>query len=98
MSIMVKFELCAQNAKEKEINQFFERILQGTRDFSGNEGAKISCLPEDSSKLVLVEYWKTKEDFDKYLNWRKEIGDFATLGSMLAIEPDIQSFEVLDNA
>jgi quinol monooxygenase YgiN len=98
MSIMVKFELSVQSNKVAEFKQFFERILQGTRDFSGNEGAKIAYCAEDETKVVLIEYWKSKEDFDHYLNWRKDIGDFDTLGSMLAVEPDIQSFTVLKNA
>ncbi len=95
---MVKFELNAHSDKVKEIRQFFERILQGTRDFSGNEDARISSLSEEKTKLILIEYWKTQEDFDGYLKWRKEIGDFDTLGTMLAVEPDIQVFSVLDSA
>lgn len=95
MSIMVKFELNVQDTKVEEIKQFFERILPDTRDFTGNEGAKLSRSLEDKTELVLIEYWKTKENFDKYLNWRKEIGDFDTLGSMLAVEPNIQVCEAL---
>jgi len=98
MSIMVKFELNAQKDKEVEIHNFFERILKGTRDFSGNEGVKISHSFEDKAKLVLIEYWQTQEDFDKYLNWRKDIGDFETLGTMLSVDPDMQIFQVIDNA
>ncbi len=98
MSIMVKFELNVQESKEKELVEFFERILQGTRDFSGNEGAKISRSYEDKTKFILIEYWEDKEDFDKYLSWRTEIGDFEKLGNMLSIDPDIQNFDVIDNA
>lgn len=98
MSIMVKFELQAQEHKADDIKAFFENILQGTRDFSGNEGAKIARASEDNNRLVLIEYWQSNDDFQKYLDWRKEIGDFAKLASMLTQEPDIQNLDVLENA
>jgi len=97
MSIMVKVELKVHENKEKELVEFFERILQDTRDFSGNVGAKISRSFEDKTKFILIEYWQAKEDFDKYLSWRTEIGDFEKLGSMLSIEPNILIFEAMDN-
>lgn len=96
MSIMVKFELKTQDSKTTDIDEFFSRILQGTRDFDGNFGAEVSRSSEDKTKLVLIEYWNSQEDFNKYLNWRKEIGDFDELGGMLSTNPDIQSFELLD--
>lgn len=94
---MVKFELNVQENKVKDLVNFLVRILPGTRDFAGNEGAKVSCSFEDKTKFILIEYWQSKEDFDEYLNWRTEIGDFEKLGAMLSNDPDIQSFEVLKN-
>ncbi len=65
----------------KEIRQFFERILKGMRDFSGNESVRITSSPDEKAQWILIEYWKTQEDFDSYLKWRKEIAGYSTLGN-----------------
>lgn len=98
MKIMVQFELTAQNEKSKEIQSFFGQILNDTREYNGCHGAKISKSQKHENKFILVEYWESQKHFDAYLNWRKEIGDFDTLGSMLTCAPEIQTFDVITNA
>jgi len=98
MEIMVKFELLAQEEQTENIKQFFEKILQGTRDYEGCNGAQVARLKKEPNKIVLTEYWKSNEHFQKYLEWRKNIGDFETLGSMLSADPDIQILELIITA
>ena len=38
---------------------------------------------EDPAKIIVVEVWETKEQYDKYLEWRTERGDMEVLGTML---------------
>ncbi|WP_043706788.1 putative quinol monooxygenase [Tenacibaculum ovolyticum] len=98
MEIMVKFELLAQEQQSEKIKHFFEKILQDTRSFNGCNTAQVSRLAQDPNKIILIEYWKSNDHFQKYLNWRKEIGDFNTLGSMLKEDPSIQIYEVVTTA
>ncbi|WP_350293723.1 antibiotic biosynthesis monooxygenase family protein [uncultured Croceitalea sp.] len=98
MEIMVKFELLAQEEQTENIKQFFETILQDTRDYEGCNGAQVGRLEKEPNKIVLTEYWKSNEHFQKYLEWRKNIGDFETLGNMLSTNPDIQIFELITTA
>ncbi len=95
---MVKFELLAQEEQTENIKQFFEKILQDTRDYEGCKGAQVARLEKKPNKIVLIEYWKSNDHFQKYLDWRKNIGDFDTLGSMLSVDPDIQIFELITTA
>ncbi|WP_422090881.1 putative quinol monooxygenase [Tenacibaculum ovolyticum] len=98
MEIMVKFELLAQEQQSEKIKHFFEKILQDTRSFNGCNAAQVSRLEQEPNKIILIEYWKSNDQFQKYLSWRKEIGDFNTLGSMLKEEPNIQIYEVVTTA
>lgn len=98
MKIMVKFELLTQENETESIKRFFERILQGTRDFDGCNGAQVSRLEEAPNKIVLIEYWESNVHFQNYLAWRKDIGDFDTLGNMLSKDPDIQIFQLIVTA
>jgi quinol monooxygenase YgiN len=97
MTIMMKFELSAKGDSIKDISNFFNEILPGTREFPGCEGAYIAYSEEEKSKFVLIEYWRASGDFDKYIEWRTNIGDFARLNSMLASEPNIKPFTLLAN-
>lgn len=96
MSILMKFELTVKAQYKQEIRQFFANILPGTRDFEGCEGACLASNEQDGSQLLLIEYWRSEEDFDKYLHWRSDIGDFDRLTGMLLCEPDIKPFDILD--
>ncbi|WP_226294252.1 putative quinol monooxygenase [Aquimarina algicola] len=98
MEIMVKFELSAQENHIENIKVFFEKILQDTRDFDGCTGAQVSRSEQNPDKIVLIEYWESDTHFQKYLDWRKQTGDFNTLGSMLTTDPDIQIFELITTA
>lgn len=97
MAVIVRFELFPRKEKHEEIRSFFKNILQGTRDYVGNQGVFLSKEQENGDKLMLVEYWASKADFEKYLNWRVETGDFGRLGELLSKGPDIQFFDVLDD-
>lgn len=98
MKIMVKFELKAQRDKLEEINTFFKNILPDTRTYEGCEGVFLSSSEEDKNEFVLIEYWQSEIHFDKYLNWRKETGDFDTLGSLLSESLDIKTFTQIEAA
>lgn len=98
MKIMVKFEMVAKSEDTDKMRLFFERILPDTRKYQGCEGAILSRISEQPDNFVLIEYWESNELFQNYMKWRTEIGDFEEFGTMLAAEPNIQTFEVVTTA
>ncbi len=91
--ILAQFQLDGMDATGKPLTDFFDRILSGTKSFEGNKSAVYFVSQEDPSKLLLLEEWESKEDFDAYLNWRIERGDFAELKSLLESDPILTFYE-----
>jgi quinol monooxygenase YgiN len=38
---------------------------------------------DDPSRIVFMEKWDARQDFERYLAWRNETGAVAELGEML---------------
>lgn len=89
MSILVQFKLSHSPENTQAIKDFFTEILPDTRTFEGNVSAHLYEKIQGQHELVLFEEWQTPQHFDKYIAWRKEIGDFDHLGTMLTDAPNI---------
>ncbi|MCG9595776.1 antibiotic biosynthesis monooxygenase [Vibrio sp. Isolate25] len=89
MSILVQFKLNHSLKNTQSIKDFFTAILPDTRTFAGNLSAHLYEKVQGQHELVLLEEWQTPQHFDKYISWRKEIGDFDQLGTMLTDTPTI---------
>ncbi|EEX33491.1 MULTISPECIES: antibiotic biosynthesis monooxygenase family protein [Vibrio] len=89
MSILVQFKLSHSSENTQVIKDFFTEILPDTRTFEGNISAHLFEKVQGQHELVLLEEWQTPQHFDKYIAWRKEIGDFDQLGTMLSEAPKI---------
>ncbi|MBZ6068512.1 putative quinol monooxygenase [Aeromonas schubertii] len=89
MTILVTFELSHTEEQTPQIKDFFCEILPDTRSFEGNLSAQLFEKPQGGNALVLQEEWRSPAHFDKYIEWRKAIGDFDRLGSLLTQAPQI---------
>jgi quinol monooxygenase YgiN len=90
--VLVKFELIAKLENIESLKTFFETILPGTKNYDGNLGADYYVSQESPERTLLIEKWRSNHDFDSYINWRKEIGDFETLLSLVAEEPKLSFY------
>ena len=91
--VLAQFQLDGADASGAPLTAFFDRILSGTESYEGNKSAVYFVSQEDPSKILLLEEWESKEDFDAYLNWRVERGDFAELTSLLEADPVLTFYE-----
>lgn len=89
MTILVKFTFKHTAENTTKITQFFNEILPDTRTFDGNVSAQLYKNDQAENALVLLEVWENPACFENYISWRKEIGDFDRLGSMLTDTPAI---------
>ncbi|WP_201777758.1 putative quinol monooxygenase [Thalassomonas actiniarum] len=94
MSRMTTFAFEAKPGQSEALLSFFKKILPGTRSFSGNNGAELSCLSE--SEFMIITYWQQEQNLELYLSWREKKGDFAILLSFLNQAPEIVTYEVLE--
>jgi quinol monooxygenase YgiN len=87
MSVQVIVELDVKESQINKIQSLFSDLLQQTRARSGNEGVKVLYESKANTKIVLIEQWKSFDDYEKYNKWREQQGDLAMLGTMLVSPP-----------
>ncbi len=68
--------------KLQETGQFLAEILPGTRAFKGC--IKLDLYLEEATKTyILVEYWDSLANYDRYVEWRKSTGTFDLFESLI---------------
>jgi quinol monooxygenase YgiN len=86
-------------SKESEIDNLlslFKKDLSDTRAYEGCLEILISINQADPLNIILHEKWKSKEHYDRYLNWRKKTGSFNQLTSFLSTPPKIHFHNILE--
>jgi quinol monooxygenase YgiN len=94
MQKMTTFKFQAKEGQSEALLSFFKKILPATRNFPGNKGAEASRLSEN--QFIIIAYWELESHLGKYLDWRKESGDFSILLSFLVQAPKIITYDVLE--
>ncbi len=83
---LVLAELSPAEGREREVLNWLAGVLPETRSYDGCKS--LSVYQEmDSNKIILVEYWETKEKYISYRDWRAETGSLANLVDMLDADP-----------
>lgn len=82
--------------KRKELVQTFHSLFGSIRDKAGCVSCRLYSEFEDDEALILIEEWRTKEDWDEHLHSR----EFAILlGAMsLARNPSAVEFKLIKQA
>ena len=83
MACQVLLEFQIKDGCHDQLKNRFKEVLADTRDFDGCISLYMIKDRDDPSKIIIVEMWDTKEQYDKYLEWRVERGDMAILETML---------------
>ena len=93
MALISIFEFDIKPDEKESFFKFLQRILPETRQFPGNVKAQAARLNEH--KFIVSVEWSRVDALEKYLEWRKERGDFAQLLTFLKQEPMISTYELL---
>ncbi|MEM7587279.1 MAG: antibiotic biosynthesis monooxygenase [Acidobacteriota bacterium] len=96
MTVMVLFEARAKPELIEALKQGLQAMLPETRTCEGCQGLTTYQEVGDGQTLVAVEFWDSKEHYEKYFAWRKENGTITQLNAMLEAPPSIRYFETLD--
>lgn len=83
MACQVLLEFRVKDGCHDRLKQKFKELLPDTRGFDGCISIYLIRDREDHAKIMVVEMWDTKEQYDKYLQWRVDRGDMDVLGTML---------------
>ena len=96
MAVTVIIDLQAQPGGAEEVNSFVRSIVPDTRTFDGFQSVTMHQNQDHPDLLAIQEQWESREHQEKYLAWRTERGDFATIVGMLAAPPSIRYFDDLE--
>ncbi|MFQ5743396.1 MAG: putative quinol monooxygenase [Acidobacteriota bacterium] len=96
MAIMVLVEAKAKAESTGELKESMGKLFPDTRAYDGCRGITAYQDLDDEQTVVLVEFWDTREHYERYLAWRTETGVIAQLVAMLEGEPSIRYFETMD--
>ena len=95
MAVLVLIELKVKPESIDAMKAWLKNGLPDTRAAEGCEGVTVHDNLGDRSNLVLVEYWNSKEQYEKYRAWRAEKGDHERLVGMLSSSLSVRSFEIV---
>ena len=96
MSVTILLELQVEPEAVDEMISFLKEILPDTRVYEGCQGIEVQQNQEDSSNLVMVEKWDSRQHYEKYLGWRTETGVMDKIGSMLSQPPSIRYYDLVE--
>jgi heme-degrading monooxygenase HmoA len=67
-----------------------------TRTFDGFQTIDLTYNVEDPSNWVITERWDSKEDYQKYLQFRQEDGTLDEVASVCTVAPSVRIFDIVD--
>ncbi|TQM32595.1 quinol monooxygenase YgiN [Nocardia bhagyanarayanae] len=83
MAIQVTIDMAAKEGRFDDLREWFVKNLPGTRGFPGNISVEVARNQDEPARILFVEKWDKRSDFEAYLAWRDESGVIAELVEML---------------
>ena len=93
MSVLVLLEVSLKPESVNDFASFMKNEIHHTRGFDGCNGLTIHKNQDDSSNMVIVEDWDSRQQYEKYLAWRTERGDSEKLAAFIIAEPSVRYYD-----
>ena len=95
MAVLVTVECNVKPEHADDLVNFLRNELHHTRGFDGCNGLTIHRNQDGGHNMVFVEHWDSRQHYEKYLAWRTERGDLASLVGWLEGDPNIRYFDTV---
>ena len=69
-----------------------------TKTFDGFQTIDLTFNVEDPNNWVITESWDSKEDYEKYLQFRQEDGTLEEVALVCKGAPSVRIFDIVDTA
>ena len=69
-----------------------------TKAFNGFQKIDLTYNVEDGNNWVITELWDSKEDYQKYLQFRQDDGTLDEVASICKHAPSVRIFDIVDTA
>jgi quinol monooxygenase YgiN len=94
MAVTVTLRLTAKNSEV--FLQHLSRVLPETRNHTGCRYVNTLVQVDRPQEFVLIQGWDSREDQQRYLQWRQTTGALAEFRSMLAEDPIVEYWQPRD--
>lgn len=84
MSFNMLLKLNTLPEKADALEAFFARILPETRTFEGCQWIDLYRVSATPHSFILIEEWKSVEDYQQYVAYRTSRGEADEMASLLA--------------
>ena len=95
MSVLVLLEMKMKPEHVDDLTDFLKSELHATRAFDGCNGLTFHRNQDDPNTMIAVEDWDSRQQYEKYLAWRTDRGDFEKLTAFMEGDPSIRYFDNL---
>ncbi|WP_340317350.1 putative quinol monooxygenase [Rhizorhabdus argentea] len=72
----------------------FPAGVEATRKFKGFRDLKVRRNAEDASRVIIIEEWDSKEDYQAYVAWRMTEAGAEAFAATLAGPPQVDCWPV----
>ena len=95
MSIRVVYFLKAKPGASADVIAFYKDVLPEARTREGCLNVEVVQDVDDLDNLALVADWKSRDNYEEYLTWRRTRGDSTRLYAALTERPLISFFTIV---
>jgi len=98
MTVSVLVEGFLKNGERDGFTALLTEKFKVTRTFDGFQTIDLTYNVEDASNWVVTELWASKEEYQKYLQFRQEDGTSEEFAAVCIGTPSIRIFDLVDTS
>jgi quinol monooxygenase YgiN len=98
MTVSVLLEGFLKEGERDGFTALLTEKFKVTRTFDGFQTIDLTYNVEDPSNWVITELWDTKEEYQKYLQFRQEDGTLDEVASVCRDAPSVRIFDIVETS
>jgi quinol monooxygenase YgiN len=98
MTVSVLLEGFLKEGERDGFTALLTEKFKVTRTFDGFQTIDLTYNVEDPSNWVITERWDSKEDYQKYLQFRQEDGTLDEVASVCRDAPSVRIFDIVETS
>ena len=98
MTVSVLLEGFLKEGERDGFTALLTEKFKVTRTFHGVQTIDLTYNVEDPSNWVITELWDTKEEYQKYLQFRQEDGTLDEVASVCRDAPSVRIFDIVETS
>ena len=98
MTVSVLLEGYLKDGERDGFTALLSEKFRLTKTFDGFQTIDLTYNVADPNNWVITERWDSKENYEKYLQFRQEDGTLDEVASVCRAAPSVRIFDIADTA